>query len=253
MLVVIAITGILASILLSAIASAKERTRDTQCIHNLGQVSMAEWIYRQDNRDLLSFMSGGVDPLPGCLTINHGLAASRKLYPQLKTSEVFRCPKDRGKISEDCHEHPEQTLLPSCWETRGFSYEFNFGWPNGIPLPSTLKEVVGLIEGHKADWLPDPQRFIQFYEPPAAVQVCHSGLFEPRWYQWHRSRQQSDFLDPRLAPPQFWSPISFYDGHVKFFNFTKTLRENLYYPYEETKDWQWYKPVPDEQKDVHPL
>jgi prepilin-type N-terminal cleavage/methylation domain-containing protein len=252
MLVVIAIIGILAAILLPTLSHAKERTRDTQCVNNLGQISFAARLYWTDNRDYYSFVSGGVNPLPGCLTENHGLANQRKLFPFLQTSEVYDCPKDRGKVSEDCHLHPETTLLPSCWGTRGFSYELNLGLVNGIPIPSTLLTNLGSIEGHKEDWIV-ASHFIQFYEPPAAVQVCHASppLYEPRWYQWHRSRAKSDFLDPRVAPPQFWSPISFYDGHAQFFNFTKVLTTDPLYPYEETPNWQWYKPVPPPDNIVH--
>src|SRR3954468_14352466 len=74
LLVVIAIIGILASMILSGLAKAKERTRETQCINNLRQIGIASRMYRLDNRDLLSWLSGGCDPLPGCLWENHGPA-----------------------------------------------------------------------------------------------------------------------------------------------------------------------------------
>jgi hypothetical protein len=159
---------------------------------------------------------------------------------------VFRCPKDKGKISEHCHLHPEQTLLPSCWETRGFSYEMNRpNRLNGLPIPPTLKTNSGGMTGRSEGWVPNPTRFILFYEPPASPQVCHSSppLFEPRWYQWHRSRGRTDFLDPRLAPQLFFSPILFVDGHASFLNFSRELARDPYYPFEETKDWMWYKPL----------
>jgi len=46
-----------------------------------------------------------------------------------------------------------------------------------------------------------------------------------------------------LAPPQFISPILFVDGHTAVHNFSKALTVDPYYPYEETKDWMWYKPA----------
>jgi prepilin-type N-terminal cleavage/methylation domain-containing protein len=245
MLVVITIIGILASMVLAAVAKAKERSRETQCINNLRQIGTASRMYREENRDLLSWLSGGCDPLPGCLWTNHGPASSRTLYPYFKNSEIFRCPRDKGKISEDCHVHPETTLLPSCWETRGFSYEMNLGMPVGLPIDPFLKTNAGPVSGHPEAWVPDPARFIQFYEPPASPQVCHASppLFEPRWYQWHRGLYRVDFLDPRLAPPRFYSPIGFVDGHAQVMNFTKSLCADPYYPFEETKDWMWYKPL----------
>jgi prepilin-type N-terminal cleavage/methylation domain-containing protein len=246
LLVVIAIIGILASMILSGLARAKERSRETQCIHNLREIGIVARMYREENRDFLTRLSGGCDPLPGCLMTNYGPATNRTLYSYVKNSEIFRCPRDKGKISEDCHLHPETTLLPSCWETRGFSYEMNVGLPVGLPMEPTLRTNAGNVIGHPDSWVPDPARFIQFYEPPATPQVCHASppLFEPRWYQWHRGLYRVDFLDPRLAPPRFFSPIGFVDGHAQFLNFTKALTTDPYYPFEENKDWMWYKPLP---------
>jgi hypothetical protein len=70
-------------------------------------------------------------------------------------------------------------------------------------------------------------------------------LSHPRWYQWHRNRGRVEFLDPRLAPGLFYSPILFVDGHCRVFNFTKALCADPYYPFEETKDWAWYVPQPE--------
>jgi len=120
----------------------------------------------------------------------------------------------------------------------------NGGIPDGLPIPSTRRLVAGSLIGHDEAWVQDSVRFILFYEPPAAPQVCHGQppLFKPRWYQWHRYRGRSDFLDPRFAPGQFYSPVLFVDGHAKVLNFTKALTTDPYYPFEETRDWIWYKP-----------
>jgi hypothetical protein len=151
---------------------------------------------------------------------------------------------DKGMISAHCHKHPSVTLLPSCWETRGYSYQMNLGHPVGLPIPAERKPIAGELPGQNEGWVPEPSKFILFYEPPAALQVCHDRfrLFDPRWYQWHRNRGKTDFLDPRLAPALFCSPTLFVDGHAKFINFSRSLCSNVYYPFEETRDWAWYKP-----------
>ena len=245
LLVVIAIISILASMLLPALSHGKEKTRETQCINNLRQIGMSTKMLWDDSNSRMRPAHGGTDPLPGCLTTNHGIASSRNLFPYLGKSEVFRCPDDKGKVSEDCHQHPETVLLPSCWATRGFSYEMNLGLPSGLADPSTLKTNSGAIVRKAETWLPDPARFILFYEPPARPQVCkaEAPLFEPRWYQWHRNRGKTDFLDPRIAPGLFYSPILFLDGHSRVHNFTAALTKDPYYPFEETRDWVWYKPL----------
>ncbi len=245
LMVVISIISILASMILPSLVRGRDRARETQCLNNLRQLGIGTKMLWDDQGYKMQRVEGGVDPLPGCLATNFGWAATRNLFPYLGPSQVFRCPDDKGKISAHCHDHPSTTLLPSCWGTRGYSYEMNIGRPVGLPLPSTRKPVAGSLLGNNEIWVKDPARFILFYEPPASPQVCHhqDRLFAPHWYQWHRNRGNTEFLDPRIAPGLFYSTILFVDGHARMLNFTKALCTDPYYPFEETGDWVWYQAV----------
>lgn len=62
LLVVIAIIAILASLLLPALASAKEKAQRTQCVNNQKQLLMAHMLYVGDNNDTLAlpnYSNGG--------------------------------------------------------------------------------------------------------------------------------------------------------------------------------------------------
>jgi len=243
LMMVIAIISILASMLLPALSHAKDRGKDTQCVNNVRQIGMGTQIFWDENDLKYAYVEGGQDPVNECLIERHGMAVDRALHFYLSMSEVFRCPMDKGKISEHCHTHPETTLLPSCWETRGFSYEMNDGTPPaGLALPPTRKPDSGSIFGRGFEAVVNPDKFILFYEPPASPQVCSQGMFPPTWYQWHHNRGRTSFEDPGLAPSLFFSTIAFVDGHAQFLNFSRSLQTDPFYPFEETKDWVWYQP-----------
>ena len=167
LLVVIAIIMILASMMLPSMGRGKDLAKETQCLGNFRQIGIATKMCWDDNGSKMRFVSGGQDPSTSCLATNYGFAKDRALYPYLGNSQVMRCPMDKGKLTQDCHEHIEQTLLPSCWETRGFSYEMNVGMPPGLPIgstkPATRKTVDASIIGKPETWVEDPSRFILFF------------------------------------------------------------------------------------------
>lgn len=248
LLVVIGIIAILASLMLPAMAGAKERAKMTTCINNLRQIGLGVKLYTgdegkfppervlDDDQKLKSTSDaiGGSIPIEGHAP--YWLSAKKRpLSNYVPPSKVFACSADKGSRQASMVGTPASIRpLPSAYGTIGNSYRYNSGTLFiVVPGGGFRKERAGLLQQRTESWVPAPSRYILLFEPPAIV----------GWTQWHYNRGITQFADPNFAPRKFISPIAFVDGHVAVHNFTKSLTEDPLYPYEPTKDWVWYKPA----------
>ncbi len=94
LLVVIAIIAILAAILFPVFARARERARQTSCLSNMRQLTLAQVTYIQDYDEVLPmvmYLTDGLVQYPNNTTNAWGLWPAI-IYPYVMNIDVFNCP-----------------------------------------------------------------------------------------------------------------------------------------------------------------
>lgn len=273
LMVVIAIIGVLASLLMPSFARAIRKAKETHCLNNFKQLSHLHAFYLEDHlqkfppgavsefdpvlnqwvskptRDTL----GGKNPKPGHFARSFLQSTNRPWHDYQGNSKLFFCPEDKGHqgfpqwpICLPYHDYAKPTMF----DTIGSSYQWNTSLTaphdssRSPPLPAVTKHPRGpSLPRMTADEIEYPDRYIMMNEPPARVvsRAIAPLVAVPFWSQWHRSRGRNDFRDPTIAPQTFWSHILFIDGHVAMHDFSKQIMTDPYYPYEDTTEWIWYQ------------
>lgn len=210
LLVVIAIIATLAAILFPVFAQAKEAAKNTACISNGRQISMANKLYLGDNDDTMPiFMAYQNTPAP--FTTGHE-GVETWLMPYTKNKDIFRSPLDSGGPYAQ-----SDTGKKTYWEAYGSSYRFT-------------KCLHTLVAGYSKSYQGDPGATDSWT-------VTETGMEDPANSRIMRSEMMA-FFDRRKgfeladcsrygydcdAPNNYykqWSSrggtVIFADGHAKF-------------------------------------
>jgi type II secretory pathway pseudopilin PulG len=91
---VIAIIAILAAILFPVFARAREKARQSSCLSNCKQISLAVLMYTQDYDEALPFLYVSISPSSD----RTGLA--QIVQPYIKNANVHNCPSSDGTVTE---------------------------------------------------------------------------------------------------------------------------------------------------------
>ena len=198
MLAVIAIVGILASIILPALSKAKSRAEGISCLSNTRQLLAAWQVYAVDHNDLLPYNLGGtgangVSPVHTNLNwVNNVLdwslnpdntntatltEASLGTYVS-RAANIYRCPSDHVLSSA-------QSMAG--WTARVRSYSMNamIGNAGAATMGGTNVNNPGYVQFFKLTSIPQPTEIFVFLdEHPDSI---NDGYFLNRDYypEWH--------------------------------------------------------------------
>jgi prepilin-type N-terminal cleavage/methylation domain-containing protein len=195
MLVVIAIIGILAALLLPAISSAKDRAKRTVCLNNLKQLNLGAHLYAEDHANTLPSISYWFETTTlGTKDLQLIRSYIGLNAPPSPHDKLFACPADTFNYSEYAAARsslPEHERERACYSSYGFNAgNFNSNFPG--------------VAGWKMSSIKDPVKTILVAELPA---------FYP--YSWHHPARESDFVnDSHFNDAR--DLVSFADSHVSY-------------------------------------
>jgi len=236
MLVVIAVIGILAGMLLPAMSAAKRRAQRTTCINNLRQINLGIRLYSDDSNE--------ASPSPGSAAGSNDFMTLYSDYKRLINNYVGGCASPAQSKLFDC---PADTFYPNIvfvemWPPGGAvnirkslhdepyadfsSYAFNGGDGRTENVGTNNRTITRLGLGNvKLSTVGHPSR---------TVLIADGSALAP--WSWHEPSSRLIFNDARNV-------VSFVDGHVSyikiFYNDRSPKGLAVFYNPPPNYEYQW--------------
>jgi prepilin-type N-terminal cleavage/methylation domain-containing protein/prepilin-type processing-associated H-X9-DG protein len=213
LLVVVAVIGIVSSLLLPALSKAKFRAQGIYCLNNLKQLSLGWKIYTDDHIGELAFNMGGAASRTNLNWVNNildwelspdntntlGITEAAMGYCVSKTPAIYRCPSDNvlSRVQQSAG-----------WKNRVRSYSMNAMVGNAGPITQggVNTNNSGYVQFFKESSIPAPsQIFVFIEEHPDSIS---DGYFLNRAYRQEWNDLPASYHDGA-------GTFAFADGHTE--------------------------------------
>lgn len=215
LLVVIAIIAILTSLLLAALAPARNKSATVLCGSNQGQLDKCWTIFADDNEGMLvpnNAVSGtsGVISQAASWVLNEPTEENVRaglLFYLNESVNIYRCPSDRGKVL------PADATSPD----RARSYNLYLGL-NGLPdLTPGLRAAVPVTTKISDFGNPGPSKAMVFIDEGEDSMVDATFGIPTDYYMKQTGDKATKWWDVPSGRHNQGAIISFADGHVNHF------------------------------------
>ncbi len=197
LLVVVALIGVLAALLVAGIGRAKEKARRITCATNLRQINLGLQMYSDDSRDTAPSISGANSP-------TFSLVAYKRLMKDYVGPDgsgsgrvkVFACPSDRFYYDEVMS--VARYVPHGLWE-QSISDNSSYAFNGGNAMANSNPGVAGL-------------KLSSIRESAKTILVAEGSAYVP--WSWHQPKRPLSHENSKFNNAM--NMVSFVDGHVGY-------------------------------------